>query len=298
MWAIATRPGAVMPFVASSLVAIAFVAEIAGASGRNFSRISPDELDSPADMIVADLSHTGMVDKSTTTYTDVLGLFIQSLKSDESMFVDFNQKPISASEVRNEFLTFCADGDYSDRAHWLKKSDGSLKVQFSCVKDGEYPALRERLYVATLRTNPDTLRLDLADLKLLSADLAPESQIRIKAKGDGSSAITRATIAISGAMLLSAAAAKREYPGRRDSVMHSAATGLIAASSAAYLNIVEEMSPEKAALAGGALSILVGGAKEAVDPYAGGVRSRQDMKSNLLGGAVGAVTVYMSFIFL
>ncbi len=53
----------------------------------------------------------------------------------------------------------------------------------------------------------------------------------------------------------------------------------------------------KSALAGGAVSLLIGGAKEALDPTWGGNRSKEDMKANLIGTALGTVTVYLSFKF-
>jgi hypothetical protein len=57
------------------------------------------------------------------------------------------------------------------------------------------------------------------------------------------------------------------------------------------------MSLVKSALAGGAVSLLIGGAKEALDPTWGGNRSKEDMKANLIGTALGTVTVYLSFKF-
>lgn len=252
----------------------------------------------PTRVLFSELSLAGLTDKSTGIYTDIQQMLSQALQVNRRDFVDLNQELRSAAEIREEFLAFCADGDFADRVSWTKKGAESVELQFSCVKDGDYPRLRERLYTASLNLSPYSQNWELVNLKMLAADLAPESKFQLKPGPSGGNAITRATIAISGAMLLSAAAAKGQYPGQRDKVLHAAGTGLVAAGSAAYFHFVEEMSPERAALAGGALSILLGAAKEAADPYSGGVRSRHDMKANLLGGALGSVTVYLSFKFL
>ncbi len=252
----------------------------------------------PGSAILAELSTAGTTDKSSVVYADTQQMLSQALLSNRRDFVDMNNESRSAGDIRDEFLAFCADGDFADRVYWLKKSADTLELQFSCVKDGDSPRLRERLYMATINLSANSSDWELADLKMLAADVAPESQIRFKPVSIGGNAVTRATIAISGAALLSRSAAKRGFPGQRDKVLHAAGTGIVAAGSAAYFHFVEEMSPERAALAGGALSILLGATKEALDPHTGGVRSAQDMRANLLGGTLGTITVYLSFKFL
>lgn len=247
--------------------------------------------------IFADLSLTGLTDKSSGVYTDLQMVLAKALRDNRRDFLDMNGEVRSASDIQSEFSAYCADGDFADRVFWVKKSENSLLLQFSCVKDGEQPRLQERLYSALVVNPPGFEAWRLVELKMLAADLEPEAEFRFKPASGSGSAITRATIAISGAVLMSASAARKQFPGGPDKVYHAVATSLIASGSATYLNMVEEMSPERAALAGGALSLLIGAAKETADPYIGGNRSRQDMKANLLGGAIGSLTVYLSFKF-
>lgn len=251
----------------------------------------------PVTAILSELSLSGLTDKSSGSYADLQQILVKALRENRRDFLDINGGVRSASEIQSEFSTYCADGDFADRVFWIKKSENSILLQFSCVKDGEQPRLQERLYSALVVNQPRTGIWQLAELKMLAADLEPEAEFRFKPASESSNAITRATVAISGAVLMSAAAAKNRFPGQPDKVYHAVATSLIASGSAAYLNMAEEMSPESAALAGGALSILLGAAKEVADPYIGGNRSRQDMKANLIGGAIGSVTVYLSFKF-
>ncbi|MDZ4082130.1 MAG: hypothetical protein U1E10_04280, partial [Bdellovibrionales bacterium] len=215
-------------------------------------------------------------------------------------------RSVPADDIMDDFASYCLDSDYSDRVAWRRGNGNTLWLQFSCLKDGEYPAIRERLFVMTV--SPDFAKpvdkklktqWNLIDLRLLSANVEPGSKLELKpTSGMGmKSPIARAAVAISGAVLLSTMVASRSMPNQQDKALHAGVSGVLAAGAAAYFHFVQDMSPEKSALAGGAVSLLIGASKEALDPTWGGNRSKQDMKANMIGAALGTVTVYLSFKF-
>ena len=237
----------------------------------------------------------GINGKDSELYAQLGKLAAKAINLNRTPYVDSVDagRSVTAESIRDDFSTYCLDSDYSDKVAWRRGQSGEIWLQFSCLKDGEYPAIRERLFSLTIAHG------DLIDFRLLSANIEPGATLEVKATSVGGmkSPIARATVAITGAILLSAAGAKRSYPGQDDKVHHSVASGVLAAGTAAYFHFVHEMSPEKAALAGGALSVLIGGSKEALDPHFTGVRSKHDMKANLIGAAIGTVTVYLTFKF-
>ncbi|MBN8540125.1 MAG: hypothetical protein J0L82_07025 [Deltaproteobacteria bacterium] len=244
----------------------------------------------------------GINGKDSVIYANLGKVAALALRQNREPIVDpvVGGAPLSGEGISEEFANYCLDADFSDKVAWRRAEGGEIWLQFSCLKDGEYPAIRERLFVIT--TAPVSGRAGtwkLVDLQLLSADIEPGSKLEFKsAAGSGfKSPIARATVAITGAVLLSALAAKRTYPGQDDKVHHSVAAGVLAAGAASYLHFIIGMSPEKSAMAGGAISLLVGGGKEVLDPLFTGVRSKHDMKANTFGAVLGTVTVYLSFKF-
>jgi hypothetical protein len=259
-------------------------------------------------MLPGSLNSQGITGKESSVYSNLARVAGLALKNNVIPFVDAatGGGPIPAADIVEDFTAYCLDSDYSDKVAWRRSAGEALWLQFSCLKDGDYPAIRERLFV--LSVSPDRAQLldsksqtrwSLVDLRLLAANVEPGSTIELTpSSGLGmKSPLARAAVAISGAVLLSTFAADRAMPGKRDSILHSGASGLLAASAAAYFHFVQDMSPEKSALAGGAVSLLIGGAKETLDPSFGGNRSKGDMKANLIGAALGTVTVYLSFKF-
>lgn len=254
------------------------------------------------------LNSQGLNPKDSTVYLNLSKVAAMALKNNLIPFVDAatGKMPVPAEEIVEDFTTYCLDSDFSDKVAWRRNAGDALWLQFSCLKDGEYPAIRERLFV--LAVSPDRVqpfdsklqtRWSLVDLRLLAANIEPGSTIELTPSlGLGiKSPVARAAVAISGAVLLSTFAARKAMPGERNNVFHSGASGLLAAGTAAYFHFVQDMSPEMSALAGGAVSLLLGGGKEALDPKFGGNRSKGDMKANLLGAALGTVTVHLSFKF-
>lgn len=259
-------------------------------------------------MLPGSLNSQGLNSKDSTVYLNLSKVAAMALKNSLIPFVDAatGGRPIPAEDIVEDFSSYCLDADYSDKLAWRRSAEGSLWLQFSCIKDGDYPAIRERLFV--LSVSPDLAqpldsklqtRWSLVDFRLLSANIEPGSKLELTpSPGLGmKSPLARAAVAISGAVLLSTFAAKRAMPAERDKTLHSGLSGFLAAGTAAYFHFVQDMSPEMSALAGGAVSLLIGGSKEALDPKFGGNRSIGHMKANSIGAALGAVTLNLSFKF-
>ena len=250
----------------------------------------------------------GINSKDSLVYANLAKVAAIALKQNLLPFVDSSVagKSVPSEVIIEDFSAYCLDSDFTDKVAWRRGRGDSLWLQFSCLKDGEYPAIRERLFVMTVSSDfakPMTSSLQtnwsLIDLRLLSANIEPGSKLELKSNSESGmkSSVARAAVAISGAVLLSTFVANRAMPGQQDKKLHSGVSGILAAGAASYFHFVQDMSPEKSALAGGAVSLLIGGGKEALDPTWGGNRSKQDMKANLIGAALGSVTVYLSFKF-
>jgi hypothetical protein len=250
----------------------------------------------------------GISSKDSLVYANLAKVAAIALKQNLLPFVDSSVtgKSVPSEEIIEDFSAYCLDSDFTDKVAWRRGTGDSLWLQFSCLKDGEYPAIRERLFVMTVSADsakPMTSNLQtnwsLIDLRLLSANIEPGSKLELKPISESGmkSPVARAVVAISGAVLLSTFVANRAMPGQQDKKFHSGVSGILAAGAASYFHFVQDMSLEKSALAGGAVSLLIGGAKEALDPTWGGHRSKQDMKANLMGAALGSVTVYLTFKF-
>lgn len=258
-----------------------------------------DDLDSS---LPGSRSSIGINGKESVIYGNLGKVALLALKQNQAPIVDPvpGGASVATEAVSEEFSTYCLDSDFSDKVAWRRRDNGEIWLQFSCLKDGEYPAIRERLFVLTIApVEGKTSAWKLLDFRLLSANIEPGSKLEFKPQETSGmrSPVARATVAITGAVLLSAIAANRSYPNQDDKIHHAVASGVLAAGAASYFHFIKDMSPEKSALAGGAISILVGGGKEALDPVFNGVRSKHDMKANMLGVALGTVTVYLSFKF-
>lgn len=271
-----------------------------------------DDLNMP---LPGQFNSLGMTGKDSVVYSNLSKVALSALKSNRIPFVKtgFGGSPIAVETILEDFSAFCLDHDANDKIAWRRGTGHALWLQFSCLKDGDFPAIRERLFTMTLtpelaepqrsakgqKKSSQALQWSLVDFQQLAAEVEPGSTLELKSS-DGTglkSPIARATIAVTGAILFSSLAAKNSSNQSRGNSHHIIASGVLAAGSASYFHFVQDMAPEKAALAGGALSLLIGGSKETLDPYLGGVRSRHDMKANLIGATLGTVTVYLSFKF-
>lgn len=224
----------------------------------------------------------GISAKKTASYSRFSQRALRNLEQNRDPFLALNHAETSPEKVREDFSNFCLDGDSSDIVSWKTSSDGVLQVAFSCVLDGEFPKLRERLFVFKFfEKNLIDIQVGAAEPEeVAEEDLAKASKTeKLETSSPTPFLRTHAghvVIAISSSMLKSGAAALNNRDQGRERIeiatlpfkemgKGAALSGLVAAAG----NFIFDLAPDSQGLAGGALSAAINEVHERRDPVTG-----------------------------
>ncbi len=240
----------------------------------------------------------GMTQKGSPVYQEIGDSVFDDFQKVRGGFVGLNKSDVSPKMLKEDFSNYCLDNDFSDLVSWQTTRNGTVKVTFSCVLDGETPRIRERLFVFSFQNQ------NLVDIQVAAADIAPESKSNISkqlAQSDFFSGSTgKVVVAVSGAMLSSGvtAATARNGEFASGNLVKGAGAGAIAAGLSAAMNhLLFDMAPAPSGMAGGALTIALADINDSVlDPLTGQPRGMARRKADSQSG-LGPVSVQLTFKF-
>jgi hypothetical protein len=259
----------------------------------------------------APLGMAGMSSKSNAVYRELVEQVYSEFKKTRSTFIDLSRGERPASEFQDEFAQYCMDGDSADVVSWLTSGDSSRKISFSCVLEGEFPRIRERLFVFMIRDG------QLVDIQVASADLPTGANFRHSPVSRLSDAGTSKTgrkfkpwessneaddvlVAVSGAMVTGGVTASKVggvFEPKELTSREAVSGAMISGLGAAISHFIFNMAPSASGLSGGGLTLALEDMNDGVpDPLTGRPRRRVDRKGDDNGG-LGPISLRLTFKF-